>query len=183
MQHLAMYITQINPYRTVRLSDSLRYGCGFTEKLVRQQILKDRKYRRTELLYSQRDEVHRNKLVLILHIVLFFSKLNILWKIHLLLTPDIEYSKVFENIPIIRFKKGKSLKDIPVRAKIPPVKTEEGFCGPCNKPRCEICTHVTKTHQFESTSRYEVHIFRQTQNLNCISKNVVYLFTCKTCYK
>ena len=35
-----------------------------------------------------------------------------------------ENSKVFENIPIIGFKKGKSLKDILVRAKVPPLKTE-----------------------------------------------------------
>ena len=37
---------------------------GYNEKLVRQQILKARKYRRTELLHSQREEVHINKLVL-----------------------------------------------------------------------------------------------------------------------
>ena len=36
---------------------------GCNEKLVRQQILKARKYKRTELLHSQRDEVHKNKLV------------------------------------------------------------------------------------------------------------------------
>ena len=35
-----------------------------------------------------------------------------------------ENSKVFENIPIIGFKKGKSLKDILVRAKVTPLKTE-----------------------------------------------------------
>ena len=33
-----------------------------------------------------------------------------------------------------------------MRVNIPPLKTEEGFCGPCNKPRCEICKHITKTH-------------------------------------
>ena len=33
---------------------------GYNEKLVRQQILKAQKYRRTELLHSQREEVHIN---------------------------------------------------------------------------------------------------------------------------
>ena len=102
--------------------------------------------------------------------------------IHLLLTPDKEHSKVFENIPITGFKKGKSLKDILVRAKVPPLKTEEGFCGPCSKPRCEICKHITKTHQFESSSTKRIYSIR-LQNLNCASKNVVYLLTCKTCHK
>ena len=36
---------------------------GYNEKLLRQQILKARKYRRTELMHSQREEVHSNKLV------------------------------------------------------------------------------------------------------------------------
>ena len=122
---------------------------GYNEKLVRQQILKARKYKITELLHSQREEVHKNKLVFNITYYPIFSKLkNILSKIHLL-TPDREHNKVFEDIPIIGFKKGKSLKDMLVRAKVPPLKTKEGFCGPCNKPRCEICKHITKTHHFE----------------------------------
>ena len=30
-----------------------------------------------------------------------------------------------------------------MRAKVPPFKTKEGLCGPCNKSRCEICKHIT----------------------------------------
>ena len=102
---------------------------GYNEKLVRQQILKARKYKRAELLHSQREEVHKNKLVFNITYCPIFSKLkNILSKIRLLLTPDREHSKVFEDIQIIGFKKGKSLKDILVRAKVLPLKTEEGFC-------------------------------------------------------
>ena len=69
-----------------------------------------------------------------------------------------------------------------MRAKVPPLKTEKGFCGLCNKPRCEICKHITKTHQFESSFTKRIYSIRP-QNLNCASKNVVYLFTCKTCHK
>ena len=117
---------------------------GYNEKLVRQQILKARKYRRTELLHSQREEVHKNKLVFTITCYPISSKLkNIFSKIHLPLTPDKEHRKVFENAPITGFKKGKSLKDILLRAKVPPLKIEEGFSGPCNKPRCEIYKHIT----------------------------------------
>ena len=60
---------------------------GYNEKSVRQQILKTRKYRRTELLYSQREEIHKSKLVFYITYYSIFSKLkNILWNIHLLLT-------------------------------------------------------------------------------------------------
>ena len=96
---------------------------GYNEKLVRQQILKARKYKKTELLHSQKEEVHKNKLVFnITYYPIFWKLKNILSKIHLLLTPDREHSTVFENIPSIGFKKGKSLKDILVRSKIPPLK-------------------------------------------------------------
>ena len=86
---------------------------------MRQQILKDNKYKKTELLHSQREEVYKYKFIFNITYYLTFSKLkNILSKIHLLLTPDREHSKIFENVPIIGFKKGKSLKDILVRAKV-----------------------------------------------------------------
>ena len=105
---------------------------------MRQQILKARKYRRTELLNSQREEVYSNKLVFNITYYPIFSKLKkILFKIHLLLAPDREHRKAFENVPIIGFKKGKILKDILARAKIPPLKNKTGFCGLCNKPRCK----------------------------------------------
>ena len=198
MQLLVMYTTQ-KKKKTIPYSQALRFNricfenqffdkrCndlevwlknrGYNEKLVRQQILKARKYTRTELLTSQREEVHINKLVLNITYFPIFSKLkNILLKIHLLLTPGRENRKVFANVPIIGFKRGKSLKDILVRAKVPPLKTEKGFCGPCNKPRCEICKHITKTHQFESSSTKRIYSIRP-QNLNCASINVVYLFT------
>ena len=97
---------------------------------------------------------------------------------------DRQYSKVFEKIPRIVLKKGKSLKVILVRAKVPPLKTEDGFYGPCNKNKatCEICKHISKTRQFESSSTNDIYSIRP-QNLNCVSKNVVYLCTCKTCHK
>ena len=83
--------------------------------------LEARKYRRTELLHSQREEFHKNKLVFNITYYPIFSKLkNILSKIYLLLTPDREHRKVFENVSIIGFKIGKSLKDILFRAKVPP---------------------------------------------------------------
>ena len=50
-------------------------------------------------------------------------------------------------------------------AKVPSLKTEEGFCGPCSKLRCEICTHITKTHKFESSSMKRIYSMRP-QNLN-----------------
>ena len=62
--------------------------------------------------------------------------------LHLLLTPDQEHQQVFHKVPIIGFRRAKSLKDILVRAKVPPVLKNERSCGPCKKLRCEICEHI-----------------------------------------
>ena len=40
-----------------------------------------------------------------------------------------------------------------MRAKVPPLKTEKGFCGPCNKPRCVKTCHkqyTGSTEKFQS---------------------------------
>ena len=53
------------------------------------------------------------------------AQLNItMTSIHLLLTPDNEHNKVFRDVPVIGFRRAKSLKDILVRAKIPQFKSE-----------------------------------------------------------
>ena len=57
--------------------------------------------------------------------------------LHLLLTLDQEHQKVFHKVLIIGFQRAKCLKDILARAKILPVKKNEGCCGPCKKSRCE----------------------------------------------
>ena len=78
-----------------------------------------------------------------------FSKLkNVLSEIHLLLTPDREHGKVFEKVPIIGFRRAKSLKDILVRAKVAPLEKKKGCCRSCRGTRCEICKHVVTTETF-----------------------------------
>ena len=102
--------------------------------------------------------------------------------LHLLLTSDQEHQHVFHKVPIIGFRRAKSLKDILVRAKVPTVLKNEGFCGPCKKEKCENCQHIVSTDCFESTSTQRTYFIRP-ENLKCSSENVVYLFTCKTCSK
>ena len=102
--------------------------------------------------------------------------------LHLLLTPDQEHQQVSHKVPIIGFGRAKSLKDILVRAEVPPVLKNERFCGPCKKSRCEICQHIVRTNSFKSTTMQRTYFIRPP-DLKCSSENVVYLFTCKTCSK
>ena len=68
-----------------------------------------------------------------------------------------------------------------MRAKIPQIKNK-GWCGPCEGPRCGICKHIVPTRNFTSSTTKRTCEIRP-ENLNCRSKNVVYLISCKTCHK
>ena len=111
------------------------------------------------------------------------SKLkNVLSEIHLLLTPDREQGKVFENIPIVGFRRAKSLKDIIVRAKVAAIEKKKGSCRSCGGTRCEICKHVVTTETFRSFSTKRENCIK-ANNLSCRSNNVVYFSSCKACSK
>ena len=156
---------------------------GYSDKLVRQQILKARKLKRADLLNQSKERTDSKKFVFNITYHPTFSHLkDILSKIHLLLTPDKEHNKVFEKVPIIGFRRAKSLKDILVRAKVPSLEKKGGFCRPCGGSRCEICKRIVSTNTFQSTTTKRSYLVRP-ENLNCSSKNVIYLFTCKTCQK
>ena len=128
-------------------------------------------------MHSQRKEVYKSKLVFNITYYPIFSKLkNFLLKI-LLLGNTVEVLRMFQC-----FEKGKSLKKILVRAKVPPLKTEEGFYGSCNKPSYEIYKNITKPHQLESSSTKRIYSIRP-HSFNCASKNVIYFFTSKTCHE
>ena len=102
--------------------------------------------------------------------------------LHLLLTPDQEHQKVFHKVPVTGFQRAKKFQHILVRAKVPPLQKNEGFCGPCKKSRCEICEHMVNSNSFQSTT-IQWYYFVRLENLKCSSENVVYLFPCKTCSK
>ena len=77
---------------------------GYSDKLVRQQILKARKRKRMELLNNMKDERNDYKLVLNITYRPNFSNLkDTMSFLHLLLTPDQEHQQVFHKVPIIGF--------------------------------------------------------------------------------
>ena len=70
---------------------------------------------------------------------------NILQEVHIFLTPDQEYKKVFQNIPVAGFHNGKYLKDHLLRAKLPNVETT-GWSESCGKGNCQVCDFMKYRH-------------------------------------
>ena len=55
----------------------------------------------------------------------FLKLKKVLSEIHLLSTPDREHGKVFEKVPIVGFRRAKSLNYILVRAKVAPLEKKK----------------------------------------------------------
>ena len=51
-------------------------------------------------------------------------------RIHILLTPDNKHNEVFRDVPVIGFRRAKSLKNILVRAEILQIR-KKAWCSPC----------------------------------------------------
>ena len=158
---------------------------GYSAKLVREQVLKGRKFSRNELLDREKREKDKTPITFNVTYHPAFSKMkSILSDIHLLLTPDSEHRKVFEDIPLVGFKNGKSLKNYLVRAKVPKIYSPDNLPGSfkCKSKRCEVCTFMKETNSFKDISRDKT-LSINVGKLDCNSRFVVYLFQCKTCEK
>ena len=93
---------------------------GYSEKMVRKQVLRAREHSRESLLEKVKSESDQSKLTFnITYYSVFQNVRNILQELRILLTPDKEHKTVFQDIPIVGFRNSKSLKDHLVRAKLP----------------------------------------------------------------
>ena len=112
---------------------------GYSERVVRQEILKTRKIPRNELLEKERNHPEENKLRLnITYYPAFQNTKAILEELQILLAPDKQHQKVFPNVPIVGFRNGKSLKEHLVRASLPILKQTLGSES-CGKRNCQVC--------------------------------------------
>ena len=75
------------------------------------------------------------------------------------------------RIPIVGFRRAKSLKDILVRAKVAPLEKKKDSCRSCGGSMCEICKHVVTTEIFRSFSIFfrEKHVRSNTQEVLQVS--------------
>ena len=93
------------------MSAGLKIEVTYNEKVLRQQILKARKFTRKDLLNQGSKTKERNKHKLVFNFTYHpaYSKFeHILSNINLLFTPDAQHRKVFPEVSIVGFKGGLS---------------------------------------------------------------------------
>ena len=153
---------------------------GYSERMVRMQILKARGESRDSLLERGNTKTSDSKLTFnITYYPAFQNVRSILEELQILLAPDKEHKKVFPEVPIVGFRNGKSLKDYLVRAVLAKM-DNAGGSEPCGKGTCQVCDHIITTNTFTTKACGEVFKI-QSGPLNCNSEKVLYLLRCKIC--
>ena len=160
--------------------ESWLFEKGYSEKMVRKQVLRAREHSRESLLEKVKSESNQRKLTFnITYYPVFQNVRNILQELHILLTPDQEHKKVFQDIPVVGFRNGKSLKDHLVRAKLPNAEIA-GWSESCGKGNCQVCDYICDTDAFTTKACGETFKI-QSGILNCNSQKVLYLLKCRIC--
>ena len=86
----------------------------------------------------------------------------------MLLVPDKEHKRVFPNVPVVRFRNGKSLKDYLVRPALPKTDETERH-EPDGKKTCLVCNSIKTTATFITEACGEAFKI-QSGPLNCNSE-------------
>ena len=91
--------------------------------------------------------------------------------------------KAIKEVPLMAFRRPKSLRDYLVHAKLGSQHTERGCSGTkkCDNRRCQVCKFLKPGDRFSSKSTGKGYSINH--QLNCNSTNVVYLISCKVCQK
>ena len=85
--------------------------------------------------------------------------------------------EVFDQPPMVAFKRQRNQKDMLINAKVPLKKTREGriLNGMKNCGKCSACPYVYETKTLKT---YKNKTWKLMNNLTCESENVIYLLKC-----
>ena len=160
----------------------------YDPKLIDKQIARARAMDREQLLTYKDpskngdDKGNRDILTLSYHPALNGTVQKIITDNFNILGCDEEHRNVYQQKPMVAFRRAKTLKDKLVRARLPQytVSTKKG-CAPCAKRRnCDVCHYIASSTTFSTYDKSRTFDIR-CGLLHCNSKYVVYLLQCKTC--
>ena len=153
---------------------------GYSEKMVRKEILRARAIPRNALLEKVNNQEKQNKITFnIKYHPVFRDVRKILEELHFILASDDGHKKVFPDVPIIGFKikKKKNLKAHLVTSQLPDLHVV-GWSKPCGGkiPPGHLCEDMKDTCTFKSKHLNEVH--KINKKYNCNLKIAVHLIEC-----
>ena len=160
---------------------------GYYRSLIKQQINKANLQEREQLFKEKKKETATNILLSLKYNRTLPKIKEIVMKHWHLLHIKPNLAEIFQNPPILAFRRNKNLRDIIGTKLIENCKVKrkfknkiQGKCTPClanNRTLC--CKQIVHTTTFRSNQTNRIfHIYH---NLNCKSKCVIYLLECTKC--
>ena len=102
-------------------------------------------------------------------------------ELQILLAPGKEHQKVLPKVPIVGFRKWKSLKEHLVRALLP-IHNQNFGNEPCGKRNCQVCQFIVNTDTLTTDPITTDETFKINKGpLNSNSKKVASLSECTKC--
>ena len=90
--------------------------------------------------------------------------------------------QVFEQPPLIAYRRPKNIREHIIRAKVPPLappRPKRNIPGMTKCNGCPICPYIRKGKKVRATA--SVFTAEIEQQVNCQTKNIVYCIQCKKC--
>ena len=170
-----------------RISDLKKWllARDYDQQLVETQVGRAASLDRESLLQrSGRENRGGNRICFVttFHPALSRKIYDILNRAQVILQSDEEHKKVFSEVPLVSFRRAKTLQDILVRSKLNDTNSATGSCKQCNHPLCEVCNILEVSNTFFNFDHSKQYFLRKG-DYNCNSNHVVYKLTCKTCDK
>jgi len=81
--------------------------------------------------------------------------------------------------PVVAYKRPRNLKDSLVKTNFASKEHNSFSSNKCSRKRCSHCPNIIETNTFRSSQNAK--IFNVKSNMNCSSKDVIYLIECKKC--
>ncbi|MEO0687435.1 MAG: hypothetical protein AAFY76_20890, partial [Cyanobacteria bacterium J06649_11] len=94
---------------------------------------------------------------------------------------DEEHKKLFPSIPLVSFRRSKTLRDFLVRSKLSSG-FQTGSCTMCHDSRCQICDMLLESREFSNSDGSRTFSIRKG-DFTCKSKFIIYRLLCGTCGK
>ena len=154
---------------------------GYQKRFVREQIRKAKSKTREEALTPASQKATERVPMVVTYHPNLPNIGYVLRELQPLLHCSDKCKKAVKEVPMVTFRRPKSLKDYLVHAKLRATSVEEKPKGTvkCGDRRCQVCEHFKIGDSF--TSKRTGKSYSINFDLNCNSTHVVYLLSCKVC--
>ena len=151
---------------------------GYEERKLKEIIREISAIKREDLLSKPSTNKNNEKVIFTCNWHPKLSQLpNIIRRHHHLLEEDQKLKHVFKDIPIVAFRRAKTIRNEVVRSDLEPPSEQKSTTSPCNK--CKVCHLIYEGDTLTNIKNGK--FMKITAGGNCRTTDTVYAARCKKC--